>query len=404
MDKHIFTINEINKTLKEGIEASPYFKNIYLRGEISNLVFNKSGHIYFSLKDSLANIGAMIWKSNAGKFAKLNLKEGMEIICYGRLTYYIPTSKISFEVSDISVEGVGDLQILFDQRLEEIIKLGWTDQSRKRPIPSFVNNVGIVTADTGAAIKDLITTIKRRMPLVNIYLFPSMVQGEFAKIDIAKKIKQANLFNIKLDLLIVGRGGGSYEDLWSFNEMEVLKAVVDSTITIISAVGHEPDITLIDYVADLRAPTPTAAGELATPNIKELFNELSYIYHNQKQIMLTHVNNDKINVQKIKEQNTTTIQNKMKIDVNQINFVYQSTVNLIKNILDKNKLLIENIEAKTILLNPKKPLDKGYGLLFDNDNMTINSIEKIKINQNIKIILNDGEVLAEIKEVNKHGK
>ncbi|PPE04563.1 exodeoxyribonuclease VII large subunit [Entomoplasma ellychniae] len=403
MDKHIFSIGEISKNLKEVIEANTYFKNIYVKGEISNLVFNKSGHIYLSLKDEQSSLTAMIWKSNANKFVSLNLNEGMEIIAYGRITFYIPNAKVSFEITDISVEGVGDLQLLFDKRLQEIKALGWTDLSRKKPIPRFVQNIGIITADTGAAIKDLITTIKRRMPLINIYLFPSMVQGEFAKIDIAKKIKQANMFKVKLDILIVGRGGGSYEDLWCFNEMEVLKSVIDSTIPIISAVGHEPDITLIDYVSDLRAPTPTSAGELATPNQKELLKELSYIYHNQKQLIISHLNNDKNTLNILIKNNYSIIKNEINKEQKELNYFYQNTKNLIKNILDKNKILLENIKTKTQLLNPKKPLEKGYGLLIY-DNQTINTVNKLKENDIIKIILNDGEISTQVKEVIKNGK
>ncbi|PPE06335.1 exodeoxyribonuclease VII large subunit [Mesoplasma corruscae] len=403
MDKHIFSIGEISKNLKEVIEGNTYFKNIYVKGEISNLVFNKSGHIYLSLKDEQSSLTAMIWKSNANKFVNLNLNEGMEIIAYGRITFYIPNAKVSFEITDISVEGVGDLQVLFDKRLQEIKALGWTDLSRKKPIPRFVQNIGIITADTGAAIKDLITTIKRRMPLINIYLFPSMVQGEFAKIDIAKKIKQANMFKVKLDILIVGRGGGSYEDLWSFNEMEVLKSVIDSTIPIISAVGHEPDITLIDYVSDLRAPTPTSAGELATPNQKELLKELSYIYHNQKQLIISHLNNDKNTLNILIKNNYSIIKNEINKEQKELNYFYQNTKNLINNILDKNKILLENIKTKTQLLNPKKPLEKGYGLLIY-DNQTINTVNKLKENDIIKIILNDGEISTQVKEVIKNGK
>lgn len=404
MDNKIFSVAEISQIFKETIEGSNYFKNIYVRGEVSNLTFNKSGHVYFSLKDNQSTIGAMIWKSNAHKLISLNVKEGMEITCYGRITYYVPTGRISFEAVDVSVEGKGGLQLIFEERLKEITALGWTDESRKRPINRFAKNIGLITTDSGAAIRDLITTLKRRMPAVNIFLFPTMVQGETAKFDIANKIIQANAFNPKLDLLIVGRGGGSYEDLWTFNEMEVLKAIIDSAIPIISAVGHEPDITLSDYVADLRAATPTAAAELASISTEELLKELAYNYENQIRLFKNVYNNQQIKLSELVKQNILKINNKVEVNTLDLNYLQKSFINNINNIINRNELFMENIQTKTTLLDPKKPMSKGFGLIMNKDNQIINSVDKLALNQELKLILQDGELETTVKGVKKYGK
>lgn len=404
MDNKIFSVAEISQIFKETIEGSNYFKNIYIRGEVSNLTFNKSGHVYFSLKDNQSTIGAMIWKSNAHKLISLNVKEGMEITCYGRITYYVPTGRISFEAVDVSVEGKGGLQLIFEKRLKEITALGWTDESRKRPINRFAKNIGLITTDSGAAIRDLITTLKRRMPAVNIFLFPTMVQGETAKFDIANKIIQANAFNPKLDLLIVGRGGGSYEDLWTFNEMEVLKAIIDSAIPIISAVGHEPDITLSDYVADLRAATPTAAAELASISTEELLKELAYNYENQIRLFKNVYNNQQIKLSELVKQNILKINNKVEVNTLDLNYLQKSFINNINNIINRNELFMENIQTKTTLLDPKKPMSKGFGLIMNKDNQIINSVDKLALNQELKLILQDGELETTVKGVKKYGK
>ncbi|AME10307.1 exodeoxyribonuclease VII large subunit [Mycoplasma mycoides subsp. mycoides] len=293
----ILTVQELNEALKTLIENKQEFKDIYVQGELSNLTFNKSGHIYFSIKEQDAAINCMMWKTNAYKIQSLNLEDGMQIICYGRLTYYIPTGRVSFEVRDIQIHGIGDLQKIFEQRYKELEQKGWFDPNLKKSIPEFVKNVGIITADSGAAIYDLIRTVHRRLPLINIYLFPAQVQGDKAEIDITNKIKQANNFKIDLDVLIVGRGGGSYEDLWAFNELEVLQAIKNSHIPIISAVGHEPDWVLSDYVADIRAATPTAAGELVSKSIIEIKNQLKHYYQNYKTLILNKLDffNEKIN-------------------------------------------------------------------------------------------------------------
>ncbi|ATZ18759.1 exodeoxyribonuclease VII large subunit [Williamsoniiplasma somnilux] len=402
MESFIFTVQEINTLLKKSIENEEYFKNIYVIGELSNLTLNKSGHIYFSIKDEKAAISCMIWKDNGNKLINLNPKEGMKITCSGRITYYVPTGKINFEVRDVKLEGKGELQEIFDQRKNELEKAGWFDRSLKKPIPRFPKNIGIVTAPTGAAIRDIVTTIKRRYPLVNIFLFPSQVQGEQAQFDISKKIKQADSFVTKLDLLIVGRGGGSYEDLWSFNEMPVLQAIKDANIPIISAVGHEPDTTLADYVADFRAATPTAAGEISTPDILELKRELSYYYSQYKKELqkIYEYNQKQINTNQEKILNTTF--NHIKLETTKLESLKEHFIKQIKNfyLFEQNNL--KTYFEKFELLNPKKPLEKGYALLKNKNGQIINSNNDFKLNDEIEIVLKKLLITSEIKDIKEN--
>lgn len=399
MDKMILTVTELNQVLKTALENDEYFKNVYVIGELSNLTLNKSGHIYFVIKDNGASINCMIWKANAQTLLKLNPKEGMKITCLGRITYYVPTGRVGFEVRDVKIEGKGELQEIFDQRKLELSQAGWFDPSIKKPIPKFPKNIGIITADTGAAIHDLITTMKRRYPAINIFLFPSQVQGEQAQYDIAKKIDQANLFPTKLDILIVGRGGGSYEDLWSFNEMPVLQAVKNSIIPIISAVGHEPDVTLIDYVADLRAPTPTAAAELATPNIAELKRELAYFYGQYKSNITRIYSSFFTFNNQLTKRLVEVMNNSITIKQMSLKFEIEHLQTAIKNKLKSSYHDLELVSQKLILSNPIAPLKKGFALISNQAGKIISSIQDVKLNEELNIKVHDGSIKSTITKI-----
>lgn len=399
MEKQIMTVTELNQWMKELIESPEYFKNIYVTGEISNLTFNRSGHIYFSIKDETAAIRCMIWKDNVKVLNRWNPKDGMKITCNGRLTYYVAGGSIAFEVRDVTLEGKGELQQLYDQRFTWLKKHGWTGESIKKPIPKFPKTIGIVTAETGAVVHDLISSITRRYPQVNVYLFPTQVQGNQAREDIAQKIQQANQFQPQLDVLIVGRGGGSYEDLWAFNEMEVLKAVYDSQIPIISAVGHEPDITLIDYVSDKRAATPTAAGEIVTPNLDELKLNLNQLQQEWRKSIDNYLDLKLEWIKRVHLANSNYL--------NQLLNNKNSTIQLLyKSWIDKTHLfsqLKENeLEKLTIhwkFLSPLQPLDKGFALIYDQNQMIVKDVKKLFIGQKIDLHTQQGTVEAQVRRV-----
>ncbi|WP_342259209.1 exodeoxyribonuclease VII large subunit [Spiroplasma endosymbiont of Dioctria linearis] len=422
MTEMIFKITDFTDMLKEYLEDSNTFKNVNVKGEVANLTLNKTGHIYFSLKDSQAKIDCAIWKTNASIFTNLNIREGTEIIARGSLSYYKPTGKITFVVYDVRVDGVGELALLYDKRYKELKEQGWFLDEFKKPITKFPKNIGIVTAATGDAVKDLITTIKRRYPPVNIFLFPSLVQGDGAAKDIAKKIRQANKFEIKIDTLIVGRGGGSYEDLWSFNEMEVLEAIRESQIPIISGVGHEPDITLTDYVSDFRASTPTAAGEKATPDKDSVLQALSTKTNEFGKVLKTKIEKIIIEVDNLSSKLNLSIKNKFNqminnfkntsinfnsIIINKLKFINTTFENNIStwkrsliNKLEKNIIELKTYEEKIELQSPYLPLSKGYSILKQ-DNKVIRSIKEVSKNKIINAVLKDGTVKFKLEEGSK---
>ncbi|AHI53898.1 exodeoxyribonuclease VII large subunit [Spiroplasma sabaudiense Ar-1343] len=429
MDSKVLTVSEFNNLIKKNLESIDYFKSINVTGELSNLTFNKTGHIYFSIKDQGASISCMIWKDKAHILKAVNPKEGMKLTVSGRLTYYVPSGKTNFEVVDVKLDGLGYLHILYNERKNELEKSGWFDESIKKTIPRFPKNIGIVTASTGAAVQDLIKTITRRFPQVNIFIFPTLVQGEQAQFDIADKINQANNFKTPIDTLIVGRGGGSYEDLWSFNEMVVLEAIRKSDIPIISAIGHEPDITLADYVSDLRAATPTAAGEIATPSIEELRRHLEMLkndltksvikVHNDfkkelRDLYLFFFKNSKKLVQKSESDYQNLVNNLRQIInakifgiQNYLENVEEKQIQKINSIVEMRNFNLKHFSEKINLLSPLKPLENGFALIRDQDNKIIKNIKNMKNQEKINVEMIDGRVTIKTKnniEENLNGK
>jgi exodeoxyribonuclease VII large subunit len=272
-DKYI-TVSQLTKYIKYKIDNDIHLNEVFLKGEISNFKAHSRGHFYFTLKDEGSRINAIMFASST-KNIKFIPQDGMKVLVTGKISVFEANGGYQIYVNDMLEDGVGNLYIAFEQLKKKLEAEGLFDVSKKKPIPKIPTRVGVVTAPTGAAIKDIISTIKRRWPLAEILLFPSLVQGEEAAADIVKQIKLSE--NYEIDTLIVGRGGGSIEDLWPFNEEIVARAIYECPTPIISAVGHEIDFTIADFVADLRAPTPTGAAELAVPAISDITNYLNQL-------------------------------------------------------------------------------------------------------------------------------
>ncbi|MDY6854671.1 MAG: exodeoxyribonuclease VII large subunit [Thermodesulfobacteriota bacterium] len=269
----ILTVSEITHNIKLHLESN--FDSVWVEGEISNLRFPPSGHVYFSLKDKNAQIRAVIFRSHI-RFLKFDIKDGFEAICKGRITVYEPRGDYQLIIDYIEPKGVGALQLAYEQLKEKLRCEGLFDESNKKSLPLLPRKIGLVTSPTGAAVRDMIHVIHRRFPNVEIVIFPVRVQGEGSSFEIAHAIEDLDRIS-DLDVIITGRGGGSIEDLWSFNEEIVARAIYHCEIPVISAVGHEIDYTISDFVADLRAPTPSAAAELVVPNKSELINSLKQL-------------------------------------------------------------------------------------------------------------------------------
>lgn len=420
-DKYI-TVTQLTKYIKYKIDNDVNLNEVFLKGEISNFKAHTRGHFYFTLKDEGSRINAIMFAS-ATKKIKFMPKDGMKVLVTGKISVFEANGAYQIYVSDMLEDGIGNLYIAFEQLKEKLEKEGLFKKEYKKEIPKIPNRIGVVTAPTGAAIKDIISTIKRRWPLSEVILFPALVQGENAKEDIVKQIKRAEDYN--LDTLIVGRGGGSIEDLWPFNEEIVAKAIFDCTIPTISAVGHEIDFTIADFVADLRAPTPTGAAEMAVPQISEVTNYLNQLKIRLNKIMQHQL---KINRQKLEEIKSRYIftnpvsiyQQKELLFSSIIDRLKFSTVNLvnikqkkfeqIKNsYLLKNPMkLIENKENKYLqiiskleTLSPLLTLKRGY-TITKKDNKAITSINQIKSKDKITIDFQDGSVISEVTNIVKN--
>ena len=417
MKNKYLTVEALTKYLKFKFDSDVNLKTVYLKGEISNFKAHTTGHFYFSLKDEYSKINAIMFSSNNKKLL-FTPTEGMKVLVRGRISIYEATGNYQIYIDEMLEDGLGNLHIAFEQLKEKLSKEGLFEQVHKKPIPKIPNRVGVVTAATGAAVKDIISTIKRRFPICEILLFPSLVQGDNAAPDIVKKIEQAN--DHDLDVLIVGRGGGSIEDLWPFNEEIVARAIFNSRIPIISAVGHEIDYTISDFVSDLRAPTPTAAAELAVPNIVDLTHNLNQIAIRLNESIYNQINFKKLYLDSVK--NSFVIKNPMimyenkqqKLDniiekINQLlSYKLERKKVLLNNLKNNNillnpihlykpkKLELTNIISKLELLNPLSILKRGYTLTYI-DNKIVKSVDNINIDTKLKIKFYDGIITTKVE-------
>lgn len=347
-DKYI-TVTQLTRYIKYKIDNDVNLNEVFLKGEISNFKAHSRGHFYFTLKDENSRISAIMFASNTKKI-KFMPQDGMKVLVTGKISVFEANGGYQIYVNDMLEDGVGNLYIAFEQLKKKLEQEGLFRKEYKKPIPKIPTRVGVVTAPTGAAIKDIISTIKRRWPLAEIILFPSLVQGENAKEDIVRQIERAKNYN--LDTLIVGRGGGSIEDLWPFNEEIVARSIFDCNIPVISAVGHEIDFTIADFVADLRAPTPTGAAELAVPQKVDVEN-----YLNQLKIRLNKTIQHQININKQKLQEIKSryiFQNPIAI--------YQAKELQFDSLLERLKFSSKNL----ITLKEKKYREIMSSYLFQN--------------------------------------
>ena len=417
-DKYL-TVTALTRYLKYKIESDSNLRTVYLKGEISNFKAHSTGHFYFSIKDENSIIKAIMFKSNASKLGFVPT-EGMKVMVTGSISVYPSGGSYQIYVQDLIEDGVGNLYIAFEKLKEKLSKEGLFDQKYKKQIPKIPEKIGIVTAPTGAAIKDIISTIRRRFPYAETYLFPALVQGESASSDIIKKVKQADSYG--LDVLIVGRGGGSFEDMNCFNNEELARLIFKCNTPVISAVGHEIDYTIIDFVADLRAPTPTGAAEMAVPNVMDVISSINQFKIRLSEAIIKRVKLNKLKLDALK--NSFVIKNPMLMYNNKTQALDNLIEKLNKAILNKtekerirlneirNNYIIKNPDIlykskkdnlasmleKLELLNPISILNKGYSLTYI-DGSVVKSISKVNENDKIDIRLSDGIIKANVEKV-----
>jgi len=391
MNIKTLTVSEVTNYIKRMLDNDFILSNLSVKGEISNLKYHGSGHIYFTLKDSNGKVNCVMFKGNA-VLLDFALEEGMEVVIKGRASIYPATGSFQLYCDEIKKEGLGDLFIKFEKLKEKLSKAGYFDGENKKPLPRYPEKIGIVTSPTGAAIKDIINVSTRRSTLVDLILYPAKVQGIGAYKEIIKGINYFNKTK-SVDIIIVGRGGGSIEELWNFNEEELAKAIFNSNIPIISAVGHEIDFTISDFVADFRAATPSQGAEIAVPlssDMEAKINDISRILDRRIDDKLKICKSDLAGVERIlkihspiaKISNSYLEVDKLK---DRLNFMIKSKIKR-----DKNQ--IENLNNLLLAHNPIRVISKGYAIIEDEEKNLITSKEQLKESINLKISLKDGNI------------
>ena len=384
----IQTVSEITSQIKETLESE--FEDIKVVGEISNFKAHYSGHWYFTLKDSNAQISCTMWKG-INNYVFFKPQDGMKVIVSGKITVYPPRGNYQIDVKSMKIAGEGELQAAFEKLKRKLAEEGLFDNSIKKPIPQFPSKIGIVTAIDGAALKDMISVAKRRYPLVNLIVASAKVQGQGSAEDISNKIALLNKLK-DLDLIIIGRGGGSLEDLWAFNEEVTARAIYNSKIPIISGVGHEVDFTIADFVADLRAPTPTAAMELATPNQDEIFDFLRNFNYSLSKRIEEIIEDKTTEVEKIIETyGFRIVKDKIKNRYQFLDSTSYKLQNGINKVLLKNKNKYELLKKIIESNNFNKILQKGYTVVSQ-ENHYIDREAKLDKNKKVKIKFFDNEI------------
>lgn len=414
-DKYI-TVSQLTKYIKYKIDNDVNLNEVFLKGEISNFKAHSRGHFYFTLKDEGSRINAIMFSSSTKKI-KFTPQDGMKVLVTGKISVFEANGAYQIYVNDMLEDGIGNLYIAYEQLKKKLELEGLFAKEHKKRIPKIPKRVGVITAPTGAAIKDIISTIKRRWPLAEIILFPALVQGENAKEDITRQIKTSSNYN--LDTLIVGRGGGSIEDLWAFNEEIVARAIYDCNIPVISAVGHEIDFTIADFVADLRAPTPTGAAELAVPQSgdvknyldqlkirlnKSILNKIEVYKQKIKELKSRYIFTNPIAIYQAKELMFDALVDRLKFSTVNLVSVKQKEFDKLRNsyilknpnlLLDKKKNQYLQIVSKLETLSPLKTLKRGYAIIKKEDK-AITSLEDVSKGDHIKIDFQDGTVNAEV--------
>lgn len=442
MEERVLTVSALNNYIKSIFDNNIYLQSFLIEGEVSNFKWHSSGHLYFSLKDNSSQINCVMFASSA-RTLNFTPKNGNKVILRGRLSSYTATGTYQIYVSKMKLAGIGDLFLKFEQLKKELNSLGYFNDDRKKKIPRFVHTIGVVTSPTGAVIRDIIKTINKRYNKVKLILYPTKVQGEGAEKLIAASLNKANEDGL-VDVIILARGGGSMEDLWPFNERIVADAIYHSKVPIISAVGHETDFTIADYVADLRSPTPTAAGTYVVPDKESLFEQTNNVYKLLNKIYQNRI--DELNMQVLtldKSLNNLKPTNIIKREKNnlikvyrELKLLYNKQITYKKTILKEEEFKIKNnsLEKKIMLirrnldnlltnlkhnyeiiknskrekyallstkldsLSPLKVMSKGYSLAKVKGKY-LRSVKEVKVADVIETTLADGIIISEVKEI-----
>ena len=400
MARNIYRVGQVNAYIKNMFAQDYALRQIAVKGEVSNCKYHTSGHIYFTLKDETGVLSAVMF---AGQRAGLGfpLKEGQNVIVTGSVMVYERDGKYPLYAREIILDGVGDLHRRFEELKRQLEEMGMFAPEYKQPIPRFVGKVGIVTASTGAAIRDIVNIATRRNPYVQLILYPAIVQGEQAAASIVRGIQ--TLDRMGVDCIIVGRGGGSIEDLWAFNEEIVARAIFECETPIISAVGHETDTTIADYVADLRAPTPSAAAELAVYDVRGFMEELSVCRTRLRRYMDAGIRENRYLLEQ-SARRLERMQPRYRLEQKR-----QELINMEQRLGERMQEKVQDSRHQLALystrlegMSPLAKLGQGYSYVSREDGSSVKSVSQVEPGQELRIHVKDGSIQAEVKEVTPH--
>lgn len=394
------TVTELNSHIKGLIDADPALSTVCVRGELSNYKIYPSGHHYFTLKDSESSLRCVMFKSSAVKL-RFHPESGMSVTAFGRISVFPRDGAYQLYCSGLMPEGTGDLQLAFEQLKKKLDEEGLFDRAHKKPLPRFPEKIAIITSSAGAAVHDMIRILGHRWPMTKVLLLPVRVQGVEAPAEIVGAIRYANEFKVA-DLIITGRGGGSIEDLWAFNDERVARAIYASDIPVISAVGHEPDVTISDYVADARASTPSNAAELAVPDMNEFADmlksyEIRAGHAMKKQFSALRSRLDALSARRVMAEPMTLIDNR-RIEVDHRR---DELISAQERIISGKKHEFVRLAAALDAMSPLKVLSRGYAIAFDGEGETLKSVGKIQAGDKLSVRLADGVAACTVDSTEK---
>ena len=395
MARQVLTITQLNEYIRSRMDADPFLSGIAVRGEISNYKLYPSGHHYFTLKDESSTLRCVLFKGNAGRL-RFRPENGMKVIAIGKVSVYPRDGAYQLYCTSMTTDGVGDLHAAFEQLKKKLEAQGLFDPSHKKKLPRYPGTIGIITSAAGAAVHDMLRILRKRYPLSHVRLLPVRVQGSEAPEEIAAAIHYANHYQLA-DLLIVGRGGGSIEDLWAFNDERVAYAIYRSEIPVISAVGHEPDVTISDYVADLRAATPSNAAELAVPdqnalrqNLDAVSDAMAHAFNRQIKMARQHL--QVLSASSVLQSPTSYLEQKRQgVELLKNRLLSAQNQNLMT---DKQRYIA--IVSKLDAMSPLKVLTRGYSMAQSERGVVIRSVSQISIGERIRIRVSDGSISATV--------
>lgn len=397
-ERQVFTVTALNEYIKMKLETDEALMRVFIRGEISNFTNHKSGHFYFTVKDETSRIAAVMFRSSASKLAFIP-ENGMKVIVGGRVSAYVRDGQYQIYADTLEPDGVGALYIAYEQLKAKLGAEGLFDEAKKKPLPRYPMRIGVITSPTGAAIRDIINILGRRFPIAEVVLYPSLVQGESAAPQLIEGLRY---FNEKknVNVIIIGRGGGSLEDLWAFNSEALVREVAASELPVISAVGHEIDFTLCDFAADRRAPTPSAAAELAVPERYELKRKLGNVTARLELLEGKKLELLRSTLERMKKSRALTDPRNFIDDKRMaLGIAEDKLYNRIIFLLERKKSALAGKTAKLDAMNPLSVLSRGYGAAFASDGTVIRSAAQVEKGSDISLMLSDGTVRATVCDI-----